>query len=71
MVILFKMNKYKVTFHLMKDPTKGDDTFPKSYTVEAENERAAEKAAEKLLDAEPPEISKRSIFSQKVRKIEE
>ncbi len=52
----------------MTDPTKGDDTFPKSYTVEAENESKAYGEAQKMQDSDIPDIRYRSIFNYKVEK---
>lgn len=64
------MKKYKVTFYLMVNPSKGDETIKQSYEVEAKGEGSAYVAAEKLLDAEPPELSKKSVFNYKVKPIE-
>jgi hypothetical protein len=50
----------------MVDPTKGDETFKKSYTVEATNEYTAFKEAEKLQANDEPNIKYRSIFDYKV-----
>lgn len=61
--------KFKVTFHLMVDPTKGDATFPKSYKVDAIDKNEAYTEAEKLLDKEPDEFSKRSIFDYTVKEL--
>jgi hypothetical protein len=41
------MNKYKVTLLLMIDPSNGDETLKKSYTVEADDERNAVKKPKK------------------------
>ncbi len=47
------MKKYKVTLHLMVDPTKGDETVKRHYRVEAENEfDAFSKAQEKQTEDE-------------------
>ena len=53
----------------MVDPSKGDATFPKFYTVEATDKNEAYTEAEKLLDKEPDEFSKRSIFDYKVKEL--
>ena len=44
--------EFKVKFQLMIDPGKGDHTFNKSYTVEAEDESDALKKAEALKEEE-------------------
>lgn len=65
------MKKYKVEFFLMVDPTKGDETFPKSYEVEAESESEAYKKAEELKDKDEPNIAQRSVFDYDVTEISE
>jgi hypothetical protein len=65
--------EFKVKFQLMVDPTKGDHTFNKSYTVEAENEREALEKAEALKDAvEDPEwgqLGRRTVFNYFIKKV--
>lgn len=62
------MKKYKVTLHLMVDPTKGDQTFPKIYEVEAENKWTALAAAEKMREREP-DIRWKSVFNYVAQEI--
>lgn len=63
------MQKYKVTLYLMVDPTKGDNTFPKTYNVEAESESKAYTEAEKMQEKDTTDIARRSIFDFKVEEI--
>lgn len=62
------MKKYKVVLHLMKDPSKGDDTFPMTYYVEAENESKACSKAEKEQEQDE-EVKYRSVFSHNVTEV--
>jgi hypothetical protein len=65
--------KFKVTFQLMIEPSEGDATFSKSYTVEAENEYQALVKAEDLKDAVDDdkygELRYRSVFNYSVKEI--
>ncbi len=61
--------KWKVTLNLMLDPSKGDETFPVSYTVEAENERDAYYEAEKMQDKDEPNICRRSVYNFKTKEL--
>lgn len=63
------MTKYKVEFFLMIDPTKGDETFSKSYEVESGSESEAYRKAEELKDKDEPNISKRSVFDYDITEI--
>lgn len=53
----------------MIDPIKGDETVPKTYTVEAESEGKAYTEAEKMKDQDSSDIRKRTIFDFKVKEI--
>lgn len=61
--------QYKVTFHLMVDPSSGDATFSKSYKVEAADKREAYNKAEAVKDQDAPEFSKRSVFNYSVKEV--
>ena len=63
------MKKYKVTLYLMIDPTVNDNTFKKSYVVEAESESSAYDEAGRMQDNDEPNIRNRSIFNYKVELI--
>ena len=63
------MKKYKVTLYLMVDPTKGDETFKKSYTVEAESEYDAYTKAGKKQSEDVESIARRSVFDYKVKEV--
>lgn len=60
------MNKYKVTFLLMVEPSKNDETFEKEYIVEAENERKAYQEASKMQDKDEDDIKHRALFNYAV-----
>jgi exonuclease VII large subunit len=61
------MNKYKVTLLLMIDPSNGDETLKKSYTVEADDERNAVKKAEKMQENDDLSIKYLSVFDYEVK----
>lgn len=63
------MKKYKVTFDLMKDPTKGDDTFKQAYEVDAENEMQAYSKAQDKQENDTEDVRYRSVFSYDVIEI--
>ncbi len=62
------MKKYKVTLDLMVDPTQGDATFPKSYTVEAKDKSDAYLEAGKK-QSEDIEVRYRSVFNYTVKEV--
>ncbi len=65
--------KFRVKYQLMVDPTKGDEVFTKSYTVDADKERDALTIADAIKDAEYDikygELSKRCVFDYFIKKI--
>ena len=63
------MKKYKVTLLLMVNPSVNDDTFPRTYNVEAETELQAYHKASKMQGDDEPHIKHRSIFDYKVVEI--
>lgn len=64
------MKKYKVKLHLMKDPTVNDETFSKTYIVEANDEISAYYKAEVLQSNDQDDyIRKRSIYNYTINEI--
>lgn len=63
------IKKYKVTLRLMVDSIKGDETFKKSYEVEAQTEFDAYAEACKKQSMDVEYIKHRSIFNYNVKEI--
>ncbi len=63
------MKKYKVKLQLMVDPSKGDETFNKTYKVYAEDESKAFDEASKAQSNDEEDIRYRSIFNYSVKEI--
>lgn len=63
------LNKFKVTLHLMVDPTKGDETFNRKYIVNAKDENDAYREAEKK-QSEDIEVRYRSVFNYTIVKLD-
>lgn len=63
------MKKYKVTLHLMVNPTVGDETFKKTYVVEAKNESDAYSKALEQQSLDDESIRYRSVFNYNTKEI--
>ena len=61
--------KYEVTLQLMIDPSVNDDTFDKTYVVDANNESDAYFKAANLQSNDIDEIKYKSIFDYTIKLI--
>jgi len=66
--------KFRVTFQLMIDPSKGDECFNKSFTVEVEEKKqalsAAEKKKDEFYDPQYGYLNKRCVFNYSVKEVD-